>query len=90
VLGFAGTVAVVLGDADVLAKAFVSTGRAGLRCGDVLTSIFPSSALDRDSLFGLDLSGGGSLLVLVCGGEDAERDWYSGVVIQRDERTSST
>lgn len=59
-------VAVFFGDADVLAEAVVSTGRGGLlRDLEFLTSIFPSSALDSDSLVSLDFGGFGSLLVLV-------------------------
>lgn len=65
----ASAIPIFLCDADVFAVAVVSTGRA-LRS---VVSIFPSSALDRNSLVNLDFSGG-SLLVPVSGGEDAERD----------------
>ena len=56
-------VAVFLSDADVLAVAVVSTGRA--LGGISLTSIFPSSAFNSDSLVSLDFSGFGNLLVPV-------------------------
>ena len=61
------TVAVFFGDADVLTRValgvVVSTGRESLR---LLVSAFPSSVLDCDAFFALDLSGlGRCLLVFV-------------------------
>ena len=60
------TVAVFFGDANVLTRVagvVVSTGRDGLR---LLVSAFPSSVLDCDAFFALDLSGlGRCLLVFV-------------------------
>lgn len=68
------SVAIFFGDAYVLAVGtVVSTGRAGLR-GESLSSIFPSSALDGDTLVSLDFSGFGTLLVPVGRRKDAERD----------------
>lgn len=66
-----GAAAVVLGDADVFAEAFFVTGRAGWLLGWLLLT-FPSSALDRDVLFSLDLLG--LLSILVGRRKDAERD----------------
>lgn len=66
-----GAAAVVLGDADVFAEAFFVTGRAGWLLGWWLLT-FPSSALDRDVLFSLDLLG--LLSILVGRRKDAERD----------------
>jgi len=60
------TVAVFFGDADVLAIAVLATGRSWLG-GELLFLICPSSALDRDTLVRLDLSGLGSLLVVFVG-----------------------
>lgn len=78
------TVAVALADADVFTRvAVVSTGRA-LLVSAIFAELFPSSALDGDTLVALDLGGlDGSLLVLVGRREDAERDRNAGVEIQR-------
>lgn len=72
--------AVVLGDADVFAEAFFVTGRGGFLGSSWWLLTFPSSALDRDLLFSLDLFG--LLGVFVGRRKDAERDWDSGVEIQ--------
>jgi len=68
---FRRTVAVLLGDADLLA-------------GDAFRrwSVVPSSALDSNTVLSLDLGGLGGFLVLVCRREDAERHRDSSVEIQ--------
>lgn len=73
--------AVVLGDADVFAEAFFVTGRGGFLGSSWWLLTFPSSALDRDLLFSLDLFG--LLGVFVGRRKDAERDsvvWLALVV----------
>lgn len=55
--------AIVLGDADVLTEVLFVTGRGGF-LGSWWLLTFPSSALDRDVLFSLDLFG---LLVVLVG-----------------------
>lgn len=67
------TIAVFLSDADVLAVSIFLTGRAGL-VRILLLLTFPSSALDCDVLFRLDLGGLFSLFVLIGRRKDAERD----------------
>lgn len=73
-------ITIVLSDANVLLSSH-ALGATAFFFSDMdvsATLVVPSSALDGDSLVGLDLGGLCGLVVLVGGGKDTERNPWHG------------